>query len=447
MWKAVVVVALTSLVGVGCRSILGVDGYGTLAPDGGTSSDGAAPTFIGKCDGTAYDSASCRDCIDDRCCAEATKCLVEPACAALSSCLAKCAADDAACKVKCNLGTRRTTEMSNLMVCAAKNCVACAEAHATFGGVACEQCLEQHDPAELDTLAQNVDALELEACEADCPPGYESYCACDDHFAAGNPLLNKLRRVPLCLSACAETDWSCLGAVNWPPLADVSPPLELHVGVADVEFSNTVSNASIHACAGIDVACDRPQQMAVWDADGQFADLTLSRAGTGEGGTNYFGGLLVEWTETGQTELSSVILGFFPPIRRTPAWTWRRLVSRDEAESFVRNAGIADHLDWNAYGGIVWSVAACNDVTAAGLTASLDTGEPAYYLAPSQTLMKGLTATTKSGLGAFISLSPGPRTLELRRQSDGRKIGTYPLNVRQGTITTVSLSPAPDSEP
>jgi hypothetical protein len=334
--------------------------------------------------------------------------------------------------------------MSALMACAAKSCSECAVGHATFGGLACHQCLEREDPDDLRAFAANRYALELQSCRADCPPSYEYQCACDDYVARGGAVLSALANVSLCTDDCGTPDWSCLGSVHWPRLADTAPELELDVGAADVISLKPLLGATVSACAGIDSNCTQPIQTVT--VEDTYADLMLTRAGTGVAATDYFGAILVTWSDTTRPDASSVLLSFFPSLRRTPAWTWRRLVSRANAENIVKGALIPDRLAWENFGGIVWSVAACNDVSAAGLTASLDSGERAYYLEENQILDAALTETTTSGLGAFINVTPGPRTLDLRRSS-GQKVGSYPIYVRTGTTSTVSLTPGPDSDP
>jgi hypothetical protein len=143
--------------------------------------------------------------------------------------------------------------------------------------------------------------------------------------------------------------------------------------------------------------------------------------------------------------MSWALLYFFPPLRRSPSWTWRRMVSRTIAETQVHD--FLDEnifLDWENNGGIVWSVAACNGVPAEGVTARLtdqiDVREQVVYLTDTPVLSKTLKATSRSGLGAVLNVFPGGRTMELR-SPEGDVIGMYPFHVSAGAITTLSFAP------
>jgi len=209
----------------GCRDVLDVKGYGS--------------TVTGRCERIPYYFESCQRCMDHSCCAEAKDCAADPACTALTTCLAKCEGSEVGCRTKCHLSVRRTSAASALIACAAKECTMCAAARAAPGGQACAQCLEDTAPKSVETFSKNVDALEWESCLKDCPPGYEDRCTCTT-FAGGRGAYEALQNVPNCTGFCSDPDWSCLGSVEWPPLQpSMRPSLELHVGAAPVSNSTT----------------------------------------------------------------------------------------------------------------------------------------------------------------------------------------------------------------
>jgi type III secretion system FlhB-like substrate exporter len=436
LWPARAATLVAAAVGlVGCRSILGVDGYETFpAPDATAS--------------------SCQTCMQAHCADEEAACANEQACHTLEACLTKCEPDnDVSCRVTCNLSIRRTTEMSHVIECAARSCAQCAAAHATFGGMECTKCLENAHGSPLKALSMSVPALELEACQQDCSPGFENECPCTDVPGVGLPdggvdgstLLNSLR-AGTCSAACTQiADWSCLGNLQSIPLGRSDPPqLRLHVRLAAYDVSITQSSppalvaAEVTACAGEAECTATGFRDAFTGGDTGSADLLLDRPNTGD----YFGDLVVRWNET-PDQMSTALLYFFPSLRRSPSWTWRRLVSRSLAEALVKPLNIA--LDWQKNGGIVWSVAACNGLPAADVTATLTpledgaaTGEQLVYVGKDYVLSKIARATSSIGLGAVISATPGTREMTLRAP-DGNIIGKYEFVVVAKGIDEVAL--------
>jgi hypothetical protein len=437
--------ALVTLVAVvlslaGCRGVLGVDGYGTIPLD-----HDAAP-------------ASCQSCMADHCSVEEVACATEPACAALEACLGKCRPDESGteCRVTCNLSIRRTSEMSSVIACAAQRCDQCAAAHVTFGGLQCTNCLEQKAHDSLAALSASIPALELEACQQDCSPGFEDECPCTDLAAApldgglgGAAMLKSLRHVPMCSVQCskdADADWSCLGHVQSPPLArSDAPKLSLHVRLAGYletingEQPRSLPNVEVTACTGNAECTDPSPDRSTRTREGTgVADLLL-----GPTGGAYFSDLAVRWSEGEPSQMSTVLLYFFPPLRRSPSWTWRRLVSRQVATGLIGSFDPSLVLDWEKNGGIVWSVAACNGVPAANVTARLVNGsEKIVYVKDNFTLTEDPPRTSSVGLGAVISVTPGTRKMILYAPDD-RIIGEYEFFVAPGAITTLSFAPVP----
>lgn len=387
--------------------------------------------------------------------------------------------------------------MSALMVCAAQQCSECAAAHATYGGADCERCLEKNDEysAALGRLSRNFAALELDSCQQDCPPAYRERCKCNDIFAlsgsgttsatagvacvdAGNgaeqsrlqgpgvsdggqaaDILDELdaaTKDPACGQACGQNtqDWSCLGQEQPADVLSQESALELHIGFGDVLQVNPIEGVLVRACPGVDGLCDsmpKPGDQVPTDRDG-FASLCLHRQ-AGPGALPFFGAIEATWDQANSIGASSALLYFYPYPSRSSSWILRRLVSRGIANSIV-NSVLNRDPDWNSHGGVVWSAVTCAGLPAQDVTAelageqdpSLDPREKnAYYTNGSWQLEPSLDATSSSGLGAFVEVLPGQKTLTLRRASEPdptkNLIGIYTLYVRAGTITTVSLRP------
>ena len=432
---AVIVLAAAAALG-GCRDVLGVDGYGTYPP--------------------------CQPCMDAQCAVEEAGCAAEPACHALEECLAKCHRNDDACRVTCNLSIRRTTEMSRVIECAARSCDQCAVAHATFGGLECTQCLKREAPESLKAFSRSIPALELEACQQDCSPGFADECLCTDLPSVevsdggreGAALLSSLRHLSTCSTECTQTvDWSCLGKVRPIGLSTSAQALQLHVRLAPYEETinpmdshdgggplGELVGAEVTACAGGECTDVPPRSDHTKAGTGAFLSLEPLRTG------DYFGDLTVRWNEE-----DTALLPFFPQLRRSPSWTWRRVVSRNIAQVLVDGFyGRHVPLDWEMHGGIIWSVAGCNGVPAEGVTATLkppegvettETTDVLVYVKPSFLLYDDPPVTSHVGLGAVISAVPGTRHMVLERRSDGMRIGTYDFRVVAGAVTVLSFAP------
>jgi hypothetical protein len=379
--------------------------------------------------------------------------------------------------------------MSALTVCAASKCDYCAAAQATHGGVYCQSCLEAEHPDVLEAFSRSFAALELESCRQDCPPPYRDHqCKCSDiympgkgggtglqsslddagydasgeHFSeaasdAGNAqgvlkALEDAASSERCYGPCRQADWSCLDSLHM-----LEPPeqekLELNLTLVDIS-SEPVAGARVRACLGVLPDCGdtplAPRDVHVTDADG-FTQFLFRRVTSGAGAGEFFGALEVTWGGEDGGDPSSALLYFVPSLTRSPSWTLRRLVSRSIADASVELV-LNRKPRWQDHGGIVFSAVTCNGLPAADVVAELDgAGADAgtdlvFYSGNGWALDPTAPSTSTSGLGAFVDVLPGARTLTLYHVIDKKSMtrelfGTYPIHVRKGTITTLALAP------
>ena len=476
-----IAVALGASLGAwGCRDVLGVRGYiatDPSPPDSGKThksgmprSDGG-PTFVEQCGNVGYASEECATCIQgsEVVCKAAQVCAGVPGCNLLAECLAKCDADDALCRVKCNESIRRTSEMSAFMVAAANHCPMCAVARPTFGGLGCETCIEalKSGPATpksgkeiLASVATNLQALELDACQRDCPPKLDK-CACTEFVKDGESTLNEVKS--LCKSECmlnaSHADVNCLGNVRWPEVNEAMP-LDLHVSAVDIKYGQPLPDASVSVCA--DDSCS-----PALDTNGkQVPPARLGDDGfavfqglTSFAGNEYLDHIQVDWRGDMETVDSHALFYFFPGFRRSPTWTVRRAVARKDAED--RLAGIPGllkngHLEWDRFGGVIWSAATCDGLGASGLTAHLvDESDPhhddlssrfycdlTWIPRPFGNGPNELSQTVGSGMGVFVNVPPGQKILTLYAdEANDVRYGVYAFKVEVGKITTLALTP------
>jgi hypothetical protein len=518
--------ALAALLLAGCRDVLGVKGYSTGLPnEAGSREAGVQPHEAGVVPpdaneagmapphtadaraqplvydspyGTKYADERCGMCMDAHCGAEAEACSNDRTCVDLSNCLAGCGGPGSdLCWVSCNQSKRRTTPMSELMACAAHHCPDyCAAAHATYGSLACTRCLEINGSGLLKELSRSAAALDLDACQQDCPPPYRDRCECSDIYRFGKhssgmdaalqssidtnldsggsrPVdslrdgawdggdgedilgrIAKLANDQSCYSSCVnDQDWSCLDAMPKKEPPDYRTELELNLRLIDVASVEPlpVVGVNVRACQAVDPDCKEGQQEPPTD-DAGFTKLRFARKTAGPAASPFFGYLEVTWDPG--NDPSSTLLYFFPTFfARSPAWTLRRLVSHEIANANVRNV-LGREPRWDQKGGVVFSVSTCNGLPAVGLTAALDTpradeeSDLVFYSNDQWALSRTTPSTTSSALGAFVDVTQGQRTLTLYRdQAKTQPLDSYSFNVRVGTITTVALAPYLDPRP
>lgn len=423
----------------GCRQVLGVDSYGTIGD------------YPGKNDGILYSSQSCRDCVDRHCAEQATKCSAEPACAALAQCLARCTLDNYDCRGKCNLSTPDTLEMRELVQCEASNrCTECGSSRAVWNGAPCDKCM-QNCTDELDAFSKDEGALNAGACQRECPKS-APHCDCSGYPDAGQEP-ETLTNIRACAEGpCSPTcttpppDWTCLGNAKWQAAALSLDKLELYFRATNVIGDSPVSGLSIKACPELDPACVVPSGDAAGIPETSqplgWANLPIERPTTAP---KFFGHLVASGPDF------NALLYLFPPVRLTPSWRTMRLVSRSAADAITTAAPLNLTPHWESNGGIVWSVTSCNKappegvkVSAAGVRVTISSGERAYYSSSDITLDPNLGETTSVGLGVFINVRPSLSavlTAKVTVNGKTQDIGTYPVQVKKGSITHVAMAP------
>jgi hypothetical protein len=429
-----------------CRQVLGVDGYGTKGD------------YPGQHDGVLYSSRSCRDCVDAHCGDPAIACAQEPACAEMAKCLAQCnGPNDHPCRGQCNLSIPRTPEFADVVACEAKeSCGDCAASVVVRGNGACDECLAILCPDSADALSRSPAALHRDICKKDCTEGSAAPsadggvpapdCSCDP---SGD--ITSLDAVNRCVTGpCNDkcnpaVDWSCLGHVQWPRPAPALGKLELHLSVVDAtNFSSPLlPSFQVMACSPLDLPCNAP----LTKATGTDSRAILSINAQSFGG--FFDHLLVTSTDPDPV---GALLYFYPPVRRSPAWSARRIVTKAFAQSTLVPLGIVP--DWATKGGIVWSVTSCLGplAFAEGVTVSATpdapgsaSDVPVYYFVGSGLSLAPPTSTL--GVGAIINIDGGAWTLKASTIVNGKtvSIGSYPVGVVTGKITHVTMAPAPGS--
>lgn len=432
----------------GCRQVLGVDGYGTT-----DTCDAPPGTFTGKGD-IDYSCRSCRDCVDHSCSDIVLRCADDPACEAMAQCLAKCEPLDSACRGKCNLSIPRTTAFDNLVACEANHCTQCTASLIPVGTASCDACVIKECPDALATLSKSKSALALDLCQSDCPfSGNDGtgmpICPCAAANEAASNALAELNRCTNdatmadggttpgpCKLRCNDTkaNWSCLDSVQWPPPPTSLKEIDLHLQLISVDTGMPLSNMSVSVCASLD--CGQLTPVDQTDPQG-WVSLPIVKPPQ-LGGDLFFGYLEAnDTTDIPQADKAPALIYFFPPVRKSLSWTSRRVVSKKLADSTLTSISVPP--DWTK-GGIVFSVTSCVHQPAEGVTVTVE-GSTTYYF-EGLAVKESLEKTSSIGLG-FIANLVGQQTIHAEVAATEQRIGDYSVQVNPGSLTHVTIAPAP----
>jgi hypothetical protein len=428
---------------LGCRQILDVDDFGTKP----VVDAGVKPTYTGSTDGYSYASEPCRDCVDQECQESAADCAADPGCKAQARCLAQCRATDHDCRGRCSVSTPSTTTIAELIACQAAHCGnslpaadRCAGSLALHGNAKCDKCLAETCLPALEALSSNPGALAYErrrevcTCRGDCAEG-----APGCQYGADEEAMRQIHAVATCCpSDCDQTipDWSCAGRVESPAPPIPAPPLELHLRGTSPNFSTEVPDLQVQACSDLTEDCELAKPV-VTNADG-WATLSIPRPTRGN---SYFGHLLVT---SGEQDDAPALFYFFPPIRESPTWVVRRMVSRSVADKVLEQVPDVE-ADWKHKGGIVFSARSCNAAPQGLELISRKQPIPdapplrVIYFGEGLTVDMNATETTSSGIG-FIANAPRGRH-ELEARHDGQLVGRYSVSVVEGSLTHLVVEP------
>jgi hypothetical protein len=293
-------------------------------------------------------------------------------------------------------------------------------------------------------FSRDLDALHLDLCKRDCLEPPAPGCSCEASAAAratleAAALCANAACTEFCLPKEKEADWTCLGSVQWPAPAPSLDHLTLHLKLVDAQnFSTPWMGAfEVSACGFPARGCEVP--LTTVDGANALAELNIDRGASSD---EFFRYLLV----SGDSIDADALFYFFPPLRRSPVWAERRLVSRAFAESTATGIGVA--LDWNTKGGIVWSSTSCGGAPGKDIAVTVDDptggGARAYYFGDSGSVDINAEHTSSRGIGFITSVEPGDRTLQATVFGTAQRVGVYPVVVLAGSITHVTIVPAPN---
>jgi hypothetical protein len=286
---------------------------------------------------------------------------------------------------------------------------------------------------KLDDFSRNLAALGYErrrevcTCHGECPDGGP-----DCPFDADEEVKDQLSELTTCcVSQCSQTvpDWSCVGRVVSP--VPTTPLLELNLRVTTPDSEAPIADVRVQDCSDLTGEC-RPAAPAT-DKDG-WTRLAISKP---DPASIYFSHLRL--TSTTAEEDVPALFYFFPPVRETPTWIARRMVSLGVANITLRD--VPDVIpDWDTKGGIVFSARSCN-TAAQRLRIISKSGLRVLYFAEGLPVVDPAAIETSSrGYGFLANVPEGRHELEARL-ANGTLVGRYSVLVERGSLTHLVIEP------
>jgi hypothetical protein len=268
----------------------------------------------------------------------------------------------------------------------------------------------------------------------------------DDCIARGSPFagstcVDNLCVLPPPLDAATEipvpTGWECVG--NPRPQGAVKPQVQLTVRVGDLIHPEvSVSDAVVlRACHKLDVTCAMPIGDAIHPDASGHASFTITTGGTG------FDGYIEVNPAVSPPVYVPTLIFISPPIVDDYVYQLTALLSISDLPALVQQTGSAAMNP--ALGALIYRAADCNRVPAAGIAGMLDLPDPttkAFFVINGlpTTIING---TDASGLGGFINVPKGVRSVIGTRVMDNLYIGTVSALVRPSSFSYMTLAPDP----
>lgn len=229
------------------------------------------------------------------------------------------------------------------------------------------------------------------------------------------------------------TGWECVGNNN--PVVPVKPQVQLTITVGDlIHPENSVSDAVVmKSCRKLDVACATPIVDRVRPDASGHATFTV------EGG---FDGYIEVDPAVSPPIYVPTLIFISIPLADDAMNPATMLVSIADLAALSQSAG--GMVD-TKLGAVIYRAANCQRMNAAGIVAKLDSDSPDtkkfFFVGglPTQTA----NATDASGLGGFINVPVGVRSLSGTRTTDDLFIGTVSVLVRPGFFSYSLLAPQP----
>jgi hypothetical protein len=408
------------------------------------------------CDGAVEIEPSCVRCVDERCVEARAACAADALCCEDYSCLAACAAGDAACRAGClDAPGRRTDLIVALDQCRRGECAdACVgTGDMSYGwSEACEACMNKGCWKATSDCALNPECEANVVCDAAClDPGCYDGCwymaeidgeadnACYDATTLKS-IEHPYTEYWGCLYAQCDvecgmgTTWGCVGAYHWPGPGDMEGDVirfTYHV-VDYLNPSQGVEGATVSACNRADIDCALPFSSSPTDADG-YACLELPIV-DGNGFSGFFRVTHPDYVpiheQYGRPIFASGGSHIAAVSKAADAVFWESMDLDLDPDRGLVTIGVWD-CTWRVAPGVSFELSAAD-----GDTVPFYTGENGNL---------SFTQTHTSGFGeaAFANVPVGhePARVVARLAETGEVVGCHEVTIRPGVRVNLTTYP------
>lgn len=268
-------------------------------------------------------------------------------------------------------------------------------------------------------------------------------CAARGPSFAGMRCESELCRIPGTTSDAGveagpvDPKWGCLGNVPAWPKQSTSEKVGYSVRFKRL-LGGTLANLHVLACASVDPNCTAPVAEVDTDANGDGV-LQLPR--------HFRGYLHAPSPPTSFPDMAPALLAIYPPpavdLPAPQPGAEPTLLSIAELNYLLSQVKSA--ADPNL-GHILGLAVDCTGATTAGVSARAsvkDVKTVQYYYDGNDIPTLTGQETDSTGHVGFLNIPPGLDDLDLQVPSLAKKVGTYPVLVKKGTVTLIPLGPSP----
>ena len=232
-----------------------------------------------------------------------------------------------------------------------------------------------------------------------------------------------------------RTGWECLGNLT-PPTAMVKPEVQLTLTVGDLIHPEvSVSDAVVlRACRKLDEHCTMPIGSTIHPDAGGHASFTVPDG---------FDGYIEVNPAIDPPVYFPALIFISQPVVDDLMYTPTALISISDLPDLAQQTG-STSMD-PRLGAIVFQAADCNRMPASGIEGMLDQVNPEtrrfFFVGGLPT--QNSKVTDASGIGGFLNVPIGVRSLSGTRPADNLYIGTVFALVRPSAFSYLTLAPNP----
>ena len=234
--------------------------------------------------------------------------------------------------------------------------------------------------------------------------------------------------------------WGCIGSVTWGK-QDSAQKVWYRARYLKLISDDPVVGMTVQACNRLDPACQSPVGSGTTDSDG-YVNLQVPK---------FFEGSLFLTPPASFPEMVPSIDTVIPPPgadaildASIPTSSAAELASAAQLNFLL--AQIQSQLDPNL-GHVFGFVVDCQGKTASNVSLRINPKDKStiqYYADTNGTPSITATQTSQIGEAGFINAPTGVVTIEATVNSISKKLGTYTVLVKPGTITYLPIPPAPN---